>query len=367
MNRRKFLGLMGAAGVSATLGKKAEAAGNVSFDGYPGSKGVLFDATRCIGCRKCEVGCNEINGLPAPEKPFDDLTVLDTERRTENEAYTVVNKYETGKGSVFRKIQCMHCLEPACASACFVSAFRKQPSGAVSYDESVCVGCRYCMVACPFEVPTYSYNDPITPKVIKCHLCEPHIQSGKVEVPGCVGKCPKEALVYGERSELIGIARRRIEAHPERYVDHIYGEREMGGTSWLYLSGVPFGELGMREDLGTHSGPELTSGALSVVPMVPALWPLLLAGVYGMTKRQHKIADNEKADAVAEAIATTQAEADTRLKAAMQRAQSDKEATVKREVEKARQEAIREAEEAARAAAEGDDNADNGEKEEEGA
>jgi Fe-S-cluster-containing dehydrogenase component len=346
MKRRNFLGLMGAAGISATLATEAQAGGNIHFEGYPGSKGVLFDATRCIGCRKCEVGCNEVNNLPKPAKPFDDLTVLDTERRTQNEAYTVVNKYVQEDGTtVFRKIQCMHCLEPSCASACFVSAFAKQPSGAVTYDESVCVGCRYCMVACPFEIPTYTYNDPITPKVVKCDLCDANIKAGRITVPGCVNKCPKEALIFGERDELIKIARNRIEAAPEKYEDHIYGEREMGGTSWLYLSGVPFKQIGMREDLGVQSGPELTSGALSVVAMVPALWPLLLAGVYGMTKRTDKINKKEKADAVAEAIATTQDKAKADLKTAMERAQADKEATVKREVAKALEEAAKAAEE----------------------
>lgn len=356
MKRRNFLGLMGAAGIATALPTKAQAAGNVHFDGYPGSKGVLFDATRCIGCRKCEVGCNEINGLAKPEKPFTDLSVLDTDRRTENDAYTVVNKYEqAGGGSVFRKIQCMHCMEPSCASACFVKAFKKQPSGAVTYDESVCVGCRYCMIACPFEIPTYTYNDPITPKVIKCHLCEPHISTGKADMPGCVKKCPKEALVYGERDELIKIARNRLEANPDTYVDHIYGEDEVGGTSWLYISGVSFSNIGMREDLGTTSGPELNSSALSVVAMVPALWPLLLAGAYGITQRSDKIARKEKADAVAKAIQETQDKANADMKAAMERAANDKEATVKREVAKA-------VEEAKKAAEEGD-----GEKEEEGA
>ena len=348
MKRRNFLGLMGAAGITATLPTKAQAGGNVHFEGYPGSKGVLFDATRCIGCRKCEVGCNEVNNLAKPEKPFTDLSVLDTTRRTENEAYTVVNKYEQKDGlPVYRKIQCMHCLEPSCASACFVSAFSKQPSGAVTYDESVCVGCRYCMIACPLEIPTYTYNDPITPKVIKCDLCDANMKAGKISTPGCVNSCPKEALVYGERDELIKIARNRLEADPEKYIDHVYGENEVGGTSWLFISGVPFSEIGLREDLGTVSGPELNSGALSVVAMVPALWPLLLAGVYGITKRTDKINKKEKADAVAQAIAETQDKAKADMKTAMDRAAKDKEATVKREVTKAVEEAAKAAAEAA--------------------
>ncbi len=153
MLRRTFLGLMGAAAGAGMLAPvKADAASH-EFKGYPGSKGVLFDATRCIGCRKCEAACNTVNELPKPKVPFDDLEVLNTKRRTDAKTYTVVNKYQGPTGPLFRKIQCNHCLEPACASACFVKAFKKTPSGAVVYDASVCVGCRYCMVACPFEIP----------------------------------------------------------------------------------------------------------------------------------------------------------------------------------------------------------------------
>ncbi len=138
MLRRTFLGVLGATCVGAALPTGAEAGGK-EFKGYPGSKGVLFDATRCIGCRKCEAACNKVNNLPKPEKSFDDLSVLDTKRRTDAKTHTVVNKYGSPKNPVFRKSQCNHCLEPACASACFVKAFKKLPNGAVVYDESVCV------------------------------------------------------------------------------------------------------------------------------------------------------------------------------------------------------------------------------------
>ena len=144
ISRRKFLGWLAAAGSSAVLSKKADAASNKHFTGYPGSKGVLFDNVLCIGCRNCETGCNKVNGLPAPDKPFDDLTVMDAHRRTDAKAYTVVNKYQNPnypKSPLYRKIQCNHCLEPACASACFVRAFTKTPIGAVTYNASVCVGC----------------------------------------------------------------------------------------------------------------------------------------------------------------------------------------------------------------------------------
>ena len=295
ISRRKFLGWIGAAGagIGATAGKSAFAGGNHHFEGYPGSFGVLHDITLCVGCRSCEAACNQVHGLPAPEQPFTDLAVLDEKRRTTEKAHTVVNKYDLPgqKAPVFRKIQCNHCLEPACASACFVKSFQKSETGAVTYDPSVCVGCRYCMIACPFEIPTYEYDEPLSPRVMKCDMCHARISQG--QLPGCVEACPMEALTFGKREDLIDIARERIRRHPGKYVKHIYGEKEMGGTSWLYLSGVPFGELEMREDLGFTPAPELTSGALSVVPIVAGLWPVLLMGIYAITKRKEIIFEQE--------------------------------------------------------------------------
>lgn len=344
MLRRTFLGLLGAAGVSVALGgKAARAASGKQFD-YAGSFGVLFDATRCIGCRKCEAACNKVNELPAPQKPFDDLKVLDAKRRTDAKTYTVVNRYDNvpgATGPVYRKIQCNHCLEPACASACFVQAFKKTKQGAVMYDASVCVGCRYCMIACPFEIPAYEYNEPLTPRVMKCTMCYPQISTGKLAVPGCVGACPKEALVYGQRTDLIKIARERIRAFPGRYVDHVYGEREMGGTSWLTVSGVPFKAIGMREDLGTTAAPDLTSGALIAVPVIAAAWPVLLTGIYAVSKRKDKVANEEKMQAVAKALAKAQEEAQAKLDKAMDKAESEKKAAVESEVKKALEEAAK--------------------------
>lgn len=342
MRRRKFLALMGAAGVGLALGKTpAHAASNAHFEGYPDAKAVLFDATRCIGCRKCEEACNKVNKLPAPAKPFTDLTVLDTERRTSAKAHTVVNKYMPAgaKGPVFRKIQCNHCQEPACASACFVRAFKKNPDGSVTYDASVCVGCRYCIMACPFNVPTYEYDEPLTPRVMKCTMCHPQITAGELSMPGCVGACPKEALAYGKRADLLKIAHARIATFPDRYVDHVYGEREMGGTNWLYLSGVPFKELGMREDLGVTSAPEMTSGALTVVPMVAALWPALLGGIWAISKSNEKTADKERMEAVKAAIDSNQAANDAKLAKFKEQAEKDKADSIEREIKKALEEA----------------------------
>jgi Fe-S-cluster-containing dehydrogenase component len=329
-------------GVGASLARPAQAAGTPNFSGYPDSLGVLFDATRCIGCRKCEEACNKVNELPAPPRPFADLEVLQRKRRTDAKTYTVVNRYENipgAKAPVYRKIQCNHCLEPACASACFVRAFAKNSNGAVTYDETVCVGCRYCMIACPFEIPTYEYDKAFTPRIMKCTFCYPRLIKG--QLPGCVEICPAEALTFGKRRNLLMIARERIGLFPGRYIDHIYGETEMGGTAWLSLSGVPFRELGMREDLGTTPAPELTKGALSVVPVVATMWPVLLTGVYAISQRRDKIAREEKAAAVAEALAKAQAEAKAKLTEAMAKAEKDKKTAIEKEVKKALEEAAK--------------------------
>jgi Fe-S-cluster-containing dehydrogenase component len=347
ISRRRFLGWMSAAGAGALLPAGVRAATTRDFSGYPDSMGVLHDTVRCIGCRRCEAACNAVNELPAPTEAFDDLNLLDKRRRTSAGTYTVVNRYadprSTGEappadgaqsGStppVYVKKQCNHCLEPACASACFVRAFTKTPEGAVVYNAKVCVGCRYCMIACPFEIPAYQYDSALTPEVTKCTLCHPRVQKGLL--PGCVESCPTEALVFGKRSDLLAMARRRIDRHPDRYIDHIYGEREMGGTSWLYLSSVPFDAIGMRTDLGTTSAPKLTSGALGAVPIVVGLWPVLLTGVYAMNKRKEKLAAASQADAVATAVAAAEASAAETLAAAKEKAAADQQTALDKQSE----------------------------------
>jgi Fe-S-cluster-containing dehydrogenase component len=346
ISRRKFLGWIGGAAASATtvIGSQAHAASNKAFPGFPGANGVLHDITRCIGCRKCEEACNNVNELPAPEQPFDDLTVLDGERRTDAGKFTVVNRFgndQTGP-LVFVKNQCNHCLEPACASACFVRALRKVDTGAVVYDASLCVGCRYCMIACPFNIPAYEYSEPLTPRVRKCHLCQPRLEKGLL--PGCVEACPKEALTFGPRKKLIHEARLRIQKHPDRYIDHIYGESEMGGTSWLYLAGQPFSQLGMREDLGILPAPSLTAGPLAAVPIIVGLWPVLLTGIYAISKRKDKIADQERIEAVATTVANANEEMQVKLAALKDKMTKEREAAINLEVKKALEEVAQQTE-----------------------
>jgi hypothetical protein len=168
-------------------------------------------------------------------------------------------------------------------------------------------------------------------------MCYPLISKGLL--PGCVEICPTEALTFGKRKDLLHIARERIRKYPDRYINHIYGEHEMGGTNWLYLSGVPFKDIGMREDLGTIPAPQLTAGALGAVPIVVGLWPVLLTGIYAISKRKDKIQSQELGQAVSEAIRQTQAEADAKLADALAKAEKDKAAAIENAVKKALKEA----------------------------
>jgi Fe-S-cluster-containing dehydrogenase component len=331
---------MGAAGAGLTVGSRARAASTKHFTGYPKANGVLHDITRCIGCRRCEEACNRVNELPAPDRPFADLTVLEEKRRTTPAEYTVVNRHRTDnrqRNPLYVKTQCNHCQEPACASACFVRAFTKNDDGSVTYDPSVCVGCRYCMIACPFEIPTYEYDKALDPKIQKCTLCHPRLMEGKL--PGCVEACPTEALTFGKRDDLLTVARERIQAFPGRYVEHIYGEHEMGGTNWLYLAPVSFSQVAMREDLGTTPAPELTAGALGAVPMVVGLWPVLLTGIYAVSRRKDKIAEEEEQKAVSVALEQAHKEEAANLEKVKEQAKKEQAFVVKKAVEQALEEA----------------------------
>lgn len=291
ISRRRFLqrGLAGTAAV-AVVGKSAAAqASSGSFPGYPDGMGVLVDLTRCIGCRSCEAACNREQGLPDPVLPFDDSSVFDEKRRTTESAYTVVNKYDIpGQDHpLFRKIQCNHCNEPACLTSCFVNAYTKTPEGAVIYDPTVCVGCRTCMIACPFYVPAYSYSSVTNPVVKKCIFChETRLKHGRP--PACVEACPREVLTFGKRKDMLKLGRERIRSNPGKYEDHIYGETEVGGTAWLYLSSAPFDQVGFDTTLGEQPIISYVKDFLTIVPMVLTIWPALFAGFNLLATRKEQ-------------------------------------------------------------------------------
>ena len=251
VDRREFLKTAGRVGVSASI-INTMAGQAVASEHSPSTEdamGVLVDLTKCNGCRQCEAACQEVAGFEVPTKEeLLDESVFAERRHPGPRSYTTVNRFR-GRGSgvgdapVCVKANCLHCLEPACVSACLVGALRKQPNGAVTYDAWKCMGCRYCMVACPFDIPTYEYDNVFTPQVRKCTFCSDEGNPHKGGTPACVLACPKQCLIYGKRSELLARAHEKIAKHPDVYIDHVYGEHEAGGTAWLYLSSVPFEQV----------------------------------------------------------------------------------------------------------------------------
>jgi len=270
IDRRKFFKVLGVTGATLAVGRQAIAANAAKrkTEFY----GVLYDSTRCVGCQTCEVSCAEANGLTAPTE----IPEVGKKRKTSDKYRTVVNAYQTDNGEVYVKTQCMHCNEPACAAACLTQAMHKTQEGAVIWRGNKCMGCRYCMVSCPFDAPKFEYFSA-NPKIEKCTMCYDRTLEGKL--PACVENCPAEAMIYGPRRDLISEARKRIIENPGVYVDHIYGEHEAGGTGWLYLSGVPFDKVGFNTTIQTKSYPELSKGFLYSVPTIFILWPAILLGI----------------------------------------------------------------------------------------
>ncbi|NTV83762.1 MAG: 4Fe-4S dicluster domain-containing protein [Bacteroidales bacterium] len=277
INRRGFFKVLGLTGAALATGEQLNATPqNVSDKEF---YGVLYDVNRCVGCRSCEYECATANNLPEP--PDD----IEPDRKTDEKHRTVVNEHNTSKGVFYTKVQCMHCNEPACVAACLTQAMYKTKEGPVTWRGNKCMGCRYCMVSCPFDIPKFEYFSP-NPKIEKCTMCfDNKVQNG--ESPACVTGCPNEALMFGTRRELIREARRRIAEQPDVYTDHIYGEHEAGGTGWLYISPVPYEELGMKTDIQKASYPELTKTFLYSVPTIFVLVPALLAGIHQATKKNH--------------------------------------------------------------------------------
>lgn len=284
LDRRSFLKTIGIAGATLAVGKKSKAhtKGKEDVEFY----GMLYDSTRCEGCQACEFACAEANDLPEPE----DYPEAGVVRKTSEKQRTVINYYDTSKGEVLVKKQCMHCNEPACDAACLTQAMHKTEEGPIIWRGDKCMGCRYCMVSCPFDVPKFEYHSA-NPKIEKCDMCYNRLQEG--QIPACADNCPAGALVFGTRRELLKEARKRIVENPDLYYDHIYGEHEAGGTGWLYLSPVAFDEIGFKTNLQKSSYPALSKGFLYSVPSVFVLWPALLLGIHEATKDNHLKTEKE--------------------------------------------------------------------------
>ena len=224
------------------------------------------------------------------------MTVLDEQRRPDDVGFTVVNRThgtlldENGhQVHIYVKEQCRHCVTPACTSACIVGALYKNENGPVLYDETKCIGCRYCMIACPFQIPAYEKNDPIRPKVRKCTFCYDRIEAGKM--PACATVCPTQTILFGERDSLLAIAKKRIKNSFGKYVDHIYGEQEVGGTSWLYLSPVPFTFFPKLDSIPPSKLTEWVLRGLFGYAIIPTSLFVILGTLAWITRRKTFIID----------------------------------------------------------------------------
>jgi len=246
-------------------------------------KAILTDVTRCTGCEKCVDACVQENKLSkALPWRWVSRDGLSSERFT-----SIIRK---PGGHNIRK-QCRHCVEPACVSACPVGALQKTEEGPVIYDSAKCLGCRYCMMSCPFGIPRYSWEKNI-PYVRKCTMCYHLIKDGGV--PACVSACPEDATIFGERDELIAEARRRIAHDPGKYRDTLYGEFDAGGTCVLYISDIELDFLSWKKDIGGTPLPHLTQFAMRAVPPVFVGVGAAMYGVYRITERRRKVRMEEE-------------------------------------------------------------------------
>jgi formate dehydrogenase iron-sulfur subunit len=243
------------------------------------AKAILYDSTACVGCRECESACSARWKLPYNEK-------IAAEEKVSAHKLTAVRTH----GEKFSRKLCMHCVDPACVSVCPVGALQKTAAGPVVYDENKCMGCRYCMVACPFEVPTYEWNATL-PKVRKCDMCAD--RTAKDSVTRCTEACPAEATLTGERDQMIAEAKKRMAENPGKYQPKIYGLEEAGGTSVFVISDVPFDQLGYKTNVPTRALPEYTWAVLQHIPDITAVGGVLLGGVYWISHRREAVAAAE--------------------------------------------------------------------------
>jgi formate dehydrogenase iron-sulfur subunit len=244
------------------------------------SKALLYDATLCIGCKQCEQGCAEENKLPYDDK-------IAAEAAQSEHKFTAI----LTKGDKFMRRLCMNCEDPACVSVCPVAALRKTPEGPVIYEASRCMGCRYCMAACPFGVPKYEWAS-VNPKVRKCTMCGVNRVS-QSRPTACAEICPTGATKFGDREELVAEAKKRIADNPGNYIHHIYGLEEVGGTSVLLLSSVEFAEFGYPANLPDDPLPLRTYKVLSHIPDFIPIGGILLGGVWWITHRREEVAAAE--------------------------------------------------------------------------
>ncbi len=308
MDRRSLIKTLAAGGAAVAAGASPAAAA-ARKTAPPGAMGMLYDTTLCIGCKTCVVACKQANGMPADTAAGGGLWDApdDLNSKTKN----IIKQYRQGERQSFVKQQCMHCVDPGCAAACMLHSLQKDPTtGVVTYDPAYCVGCRYCQMACAFNVPKFEF-EKAAPKIVKCELCRHRVKDAaardasgytrypKGQGPACCEVCPRDAVIYGRRDELLAEAKRRIGAWPGKYhKDRVYGEFDAGGTQVLYLSHVPFESIGLP-DVGDKPVPEtayaVQEGIYYKVPFAApvGLFAVLAAVIY-RNKRAESVGAAEK-------------------------------------------------------------------------
>ena len=244
--RRSFLKGVACAGASIAGSALPAVASQEKPKAPEDAVGMLYDTTLCIGCKTCVVACHEANGL----KPDNRANALydaptDLNERTKN----IIKLYKDDNQRSYVERQCMHCIDPSCATACMIGSLQKREHGIVTWDPNRCIGCRYCQMACPYHIPKFEWSQT-APKIIKCEMCNHLIAEGKE--PACCEVCPRGAVIYGTHKELLATAKKRLADHPGKYVPKIYGEHDNGGTQVLYLSHIDFEKLDLP-DLGDKS------------------------------------------------------------------------------------------------------------------
>jgi formate dehydrogenase iron-sulfur subunit len=258
-------------------------------------KAILTDVTKCIGCLECVSACKSANGLamdiPRLWQKNDGLSAYNWTSILPKPLEVQTN--QPGQRYHYIRKQCRHCLEPACASACPVGALHQTAEGAVVYDSEKCLGCRYCMMACPYGIPRYDWELAV-PYVRKCILCYGRIREGKQ--PACTEICPTKATIFGDREELIREAHARIRDNPGKYRDKVYGEYEIGGTSVLYISDIDLDFLAYKSNMGTKPLPQTTSLAMKSVPVAFAGMGAFMYGLHWIIKRRIDLSEQSKSD-----------------------------------------------------------------------
>ena len=241
-------------------------------------KAILVDVTKCTACEQCVVGCQQAHHL----KPEIPVPRLSRDRLSSRRLTTVVSLPAGGSA----KKQCLHCLEPGCVGACPVGAIQKTSLGPVIYDKSRCMGCRYCMLACPVGIPRYEWEAAV-PYMQKCDFCHERVAQG--QIPICVGACKHGALIFGDRDQLLQMARAKVRRQPDRYLAHVYGDRELGGTSVLYITSEPLDVLGWSSEVGQRTMASFTWPVISKTPWVAAGVAGFLVGTHFIIKRRMEI------------------------------------------------------------------------------